>query len=209
MYTIKNKKKNEEYLIKIIVIGESNIGKTSLTNYYIKRTPVDIIQNNSPTIGIEFFSKIINIDNIPIKLHIWDTAGQEKFKSITKAYYREAIGALLCFSITNKHSFLSIPSYINDIREYCDYNVQLIIVGTFNDECDKREVTEKEITKFCEAYDLIYVEISSKTGHNIDKLFKLLIDKILIKHKNGLINIKRSYDLVTIPDNNKNCCNIS
>ncbi|CAH6421140.1 Ras family GTPase [uncultured virus] len=169
---------NIDFIIKVIIIGDSIIGKTSIGEKYVNNKFNDT--NPISTIGVDFFSKIIKFQNKNIKLQIWDTAGQERFRSITKSYYRDCTGIFLCFSLINKMSFLNLKKYINDINQICLYNPKIILVGTFLDKLDEYNGFEKEVNNFIEENKFIYIEVSSKTGENIDELFKKMIELIMV-----------------------------
>jgi len=171
---------DEEYSVTYVIIGDSNIGKTSMANYYVNNKKADE-KINETTIGVEFFPYNIIYNNTKLKLNIWDTAGQERYKSIAKCYYRYPHGAFVCFSITKRKTFLNLYSYINDLKELNNKDANIILVGTFSDKQEERTVTKEDIMEFAEKNNLIYIEVSSKTGENIDKCFsimnKLMYDK--------------------------------
>ena len=125
---------DNKYIFKIIIIGNTGSGKSSLLLRYTR----DIFNNYyEPTIGVDFGTKQIDIpynnQHIPIKLQIWDTAGQERFSTITKSYYRNTCGVVIVFDLTNKESFNSIPKWINNIEDNCDSTVQKILIGNKSD----------------------------------------------------------------------------
>lgn len=134
---------NYEYLFKLILIGDSSVGKscllTRLIDEYFK-------SECDPTIGIEFGTKILKSSSgIPIRLQIWDTAGQENFRSITQAYYKGAIGALVVFDITNAQSFENLQKWINDAKSNTNSdNFELIILGNKHDLVQCRKVSKEQ-----------------------------------------------------------------
>lgn len=192
---------NYDYLYKIIIVGASNIGKTALTNYYF-----DIRDNAGyATLGVEFYVKNVEIDDTKIKAHIWDTAGQEKFYSITKSYFRNAAGAFLCFSIVDRRSFQMIENYINDIRELSTKKASIILVGTHSDLDDKRKVSLSEITAFVVKHNIEYIEVSGITGANINYLFDSMYQKIYGSVLKGELKLTKKQPTVSIT-NKKSCC---
>jgi small GTP-binding protein len=193
------------YLIKLIVIGNSGVGKSSLSEYYILKKPASPI--NSPTIGVEFYTKIVNI-NKKLKLQIWDTAGQEKYRSITRAYFRDAYGAIICFSITDKQSYEDIKHHIKDLEMYGSENVVKLLVGTCTDLNDSRVITKSQGKQLAKDIGAQYIETSSVNGYNIDKAFDIVLKQITIQINNCTIspkiinNRKHEYN----NNNNSTCC---
>ncbi len=193
---------NYDYLYKIILVGTSNIGKTALVNHYF-----DVKDNfGYSTLGVEFYVKKFEINDTKIKSHIWDTAGQEKFYSITKSYFRNATGALLCFSIVDRHSFSMLERYINDIKELCIKNVAIILVGTHADMADKRSVSIAEVNKFVTYHNIEYIEISSVTGANIDYLFDSIFQKTYGLVLNGEMKLDKKERSVSVTNKHSGCC---
>ncbi len=199
---------------KCVVVGDSGIGKSSLSEYYINGNHCN--DSHHPTIAIEFFGKTIVRDGKKIKLQIWDTAGQERFKSITRTYYRDSVGALVCFSITNRKSFKNLEEYIEDVKLHSDSNIQIILVGTFSDMYKRREVSREEAEKFAKDLNVPYYEVSAKTGTNVNECFDRLVNRILECYKSGEIPYHESYDTISVlPSDNSylpemsSCCNFS
>ena len=178
-----------DYKLKIIVIGDSGIGKTSLISCYVNEKPISSL--SAPTIGVEYSSKIAKYSNKKFKTQIWDTAGQEKFRSITKNYYRDAIGVIICFSITNRNSFENLKSYLEDIDNICNKNIQKILVGTFYDHNDDRTVLNSEAINFANKHNVEYIEASSITGIGVNKCFTQLLKNISIAMDKKLLNIQK------------------
>jgi small GTP-binding protein len=117
---------NANVSYKFIIIGCAGVGKTAL----LKRLVDDNFSDSTdPTVGVEFEAVVLQIDNQKVRLQIWDTAGQEKFRAITKAYYRTAAGVLIVFDLTDRRSFDQLPSWINDVRTLCDPFAVSTLVG--------------------------------------------------------------------------------
>lgn len=178
-----NINKPYSFIFKIILIGDSNCGKTSLINRYVKKT---FSENYICTIGVDFMMKNILINKELIKLQIWDTAGMEKYKQITTSYYRGAQAALICFDLTSYQSFLNLEKWISDYQRYSNsiFKKVIYIIGTKCDLVDERKVGNKEIDDFVKRNNFAYYECSAKTGSNIDFLFIELSNFLYSHYKN-------------------------
>ncbi|CUV04148.1 unnamed protein product [Cryptosporidium hominis] len=174
-----------DYLFKYIIIGDTAVGKSCLLLQFTdRRFRVD----HDLTIGVEFGARIINLDAKKIKLQIWDTAGQESFRSITRSYYRGAAGALLVYDITRRDTFNHLSKWLNDVKRNATPNMTIILVGNKSD-LDRREVTTEEGVEFAEQNGLLFIETSAKTSNNVEEAFLKVAEKI---YKNILDGI---YDL--------------
>uniref|UniRef100_A0A6B2G1N5 Ras-related protein Rab-2B (Trinotate prediction) n=1 Tax=Myxobolus squamalis TaxID=59785 RepID=A0A6B2G1N5_MYXSQ len=132
---------------------------------------------------------MINIDNNDIKLQIWDTAGQESFRSITRSYYRGAAGALLVYDITRRETFDHLQSWIDDTRQHGTPNVVIMVIGNKSDLEDKREVKKEEGEAFAREHGLIFMETSAKNASNVEEAFINTAKEIHRKIVDGLINV--------------------
>ena len=141
-----NKSETHTHLYKIVLVGDAGVGKTHIINRYVKgQIPHTII----PTIGIEFATKTVTLrDGGTIKTQIWDTAGQEKYRSITSAHYRKAVGALLVYDVTKEKTFESIKRWLEEIRQHADRDIVLMLVGNkvdiTNEYPQQRKVSKEE-----------------------------------------------------------------
>ena len=164
-----------DYLFKLLIIGESGVGKTCLL---LRFTDDSFTSNHLTTIGIYFKIKIINLENKLIKLQIWDTAGQERFRTITKTYYKGAHGIILTYDVTDQTSFKNIRNWIKQIEANAQTNVCKVLVGN---KCDKpdRVVTEEEGKKLADDFSMSFFETSAKTNQNVNEVFQFLTQEIL------------------------------
>ena len=170
--------KKYDYIFKLILIGSSGVGKSSILQRYIQKI---FNTEYTCTIGVDFFMKSINIKDKIIKLQIWDTAGTEKFKSITTGYYRGANAALVVFDLTSKSSFDSVSEWIENYYKYShpDSEKHVVLIGNKSDLKDKREISEEEIFKFTTDNKIKYFETSAKNGENIDECFYFISEKLM------------------------------
>jgi len=167
---------NYEYLFKILLIGNSNVGKSSLFLRY-----VDEIwkENFVPTIGVDFKIKSIKIDNKTIKLQIWDTAGQERFRSVLSSYFKGANGILLLYDITNVNSFKSLSNWLIEIEKNSSKNVKKILIGNKCDLNDLRKIPTNKGKEFADTYNMKFIETSVKNNININECFYILGKELL------------------------------
>ncbi|KAL8033083.1 hypothetical protein ABFS82_13G139900 [Erythranthe guttata] len=155
------------YLFKYIIIGDTGVGKSCLLLQFTDKRfqPVHDL-----TIGVEFGARMITIDNKPIKLQIWDTAGQESFRSITRSYYRGAAGALLVYDITRRETFNHLASWLEDARQHANPNMSIMLIGNKCDLSHRRAVSTEEGEQFAKENGLIFMEASAKTAQNVEEV---------------------------------------
>ena len=168
------------YIIKLLTLGETEVGKTSIVLRY---SDDKFHESKIATIGIDFKIKMIKKGNEKIKVSIYDTAGQERFKNIVKHYYKGANGVLLIFDITKRDTFEKLDYWLTDLQENSDNLDYLFIylIGNKNDLEAERKVSTEEANKFAQEKNLSYIEVSAKTGFNIKKLFDETIKRTLEK----------------------------
>ena len=166
---------------KLIFLGDQSVGKSCILNRFLNDT---FIEDYQATIGLDFQSKNVQIDNQDIHLLLYDTAGQEKFRSLIPMYTRDANIILLVYDITSKESFNNLSQWLKDLTNININEVILCIVGNKIDLNEKREVEFDEGKKFAEDHDFIFNEISAKTGEGFSELFyKNLFEKIRVKFR--------------------------
>lgn len=166
--------------IKIIVLGDTNVGKTALIDALIKKK-FDSDYHCS-TIGVEFASKIVIMNGKDTKAYIWDTAGQESYRSLITNYYRDCQGAIIVFDVTDIKSFGNLKYWRDEVRKYNPgKHVEEIIIANKIDKTRERIVTEEMIEHFCSEEGIQYIETSAKQLLNTDKYFQILINNIAAK----------------------------
>ena len=173
--------------LKLLIIGDSRVGKTSLLLNYVEKI---FPEAHISTLGVEYKEKEIIKDNYIIRLQIWDTAGEERFRSITKSIYRNANGILFVCDITNRESFKNIKNWIKD-ADNVDKDIKGIIIGNKIDLDNERVVSVEDLEEIGKKYNMPFIETSAKTGMNVNKCFEVLIDE-LFKNKNA-DEIKEEY----------------
>ncbi|KAH9313224.1 hypothetical protein KI387_028259 [Taxus chinensis] len=174
------------YLFKYIIIGDTGVGKSCLLLQFTDKRfqPVHDL-----TIGVEFGARMITIDNRPIKLQIWDTAGQESFRSITRSYYRGAAGALLVYDITRRETFNHLASWLEDARQHANANMTIMLIGNKCDLAHRRAVSTEEGEKFAKENGLIFMEASAKTAQNVEEAFISTASQIYHKIQEGVFDV--------------------
>ena len=177
-----------DYLYKILLIGNSSVGKSSIFSRYVDNSYSDL---SVSTIGVDFKIKTLKINNKIVKLQIWDTNGQERFRTITNSYYRNSHGILVVFDITDRKSFTELRNWLNDADRYTE-NACKILVGNKCDLQHIREVTYEEAKEFADAKELIYIEVSAKKTINIDSIFETLTTDLVKNTVNHTLSNKKN-----------------
>jgi Ras-related protein Rab-2A len=161
------KNRSYAYLFKYIIIGDTGVGKSCLLLQFTDKRfqPVHDL-----TIGVEFGARMISIDQKNIKLQIWDTAGQESFRSITRSYYRGAAGALLVYDITRRETFNHLTRWLEEARQNANSNMVIMLIGNKSDLDHRRAVSTEEGDRFAKENNLVFLETSAKSAHNVEEV---------------------------------------
>ena len=170
-----------DVLFKIVVIGDSGVGKSNLITRY---TRDHFTKDSKSTIGVEFASKLIEYDGVKIKGQIWDTAGQDRFRAIAAAYYRGAHGALIVYDITNPNSFQNLESWFKEIQNQGELNCINVLVGNKCDLKELRQVETADGIKYAEKRNIRFVETSAADNTNVDMVFTTLMQDIYKNQRN-------------------------
>ena len=169
-----------DFQFKILFLGDSEVGKTSILVRYAE----DKFESNGlPTLGVDLIYKYIKIDNKNIRLDLWDTAGEERFKNIAKNYYKGANGIIFVFDLTKFDTFTRLRNWIEDVKENVSPESEMALAGNKSDLIDLREVSQEMINDISKQYNLNYFEISALNGAGINEVFDYLIKKLSSKTK--------------------------
>lgn len=175
-----------EYSLKFIIVGDTSVGKSNLLLQFTDRK---FQPKHNITIAVEYGTKLISRKNIVYKLKIWDTAGQEAFRSITRLYYRDAIGCLLVYDITQRDTFLSLSRWLKHIKKNVSENASIVLIGNKSDLESERVVTKEEGSRFANDNNLVFFETSARANINVENVYIELIDQINRKINDGIIEI--------------------
>ncbi|XP_076302391.1 LOW QUALITY PROTEIN: ras-related protein Rab-3-like [Lasioglossum baleicum] len=176
---------NFDYMFKLLIIGNSSVGKTSFLFRYADDSFTSAFVS---TVGIDFKVKTVFRHDKRVKLQIWDTAGQERYRTITTAYYRGAMGFILMYDITNEESFNSVQDWVTQIKTYSCDNAQVILVGNKCDMEDERVITTERGKQLADQLGVQFFEASAKENINIKTVFEQLVDIICDKMSESLDN---------------------
>ena len=171
--------KNAKTVYKIITLGDTFAGKSCIVNRFVQNE----FENLSNTIGVDFFAKDFTFKDTTIKLQIYDTSGQEQFKSITANYYKRADGILFVFDLTREETFQNIQFWINEMKDQSDdfTKVGLVLLGNKSDLVDAKKVEIKEGMALANTLGTKYFETSAQSGYNIQEAFQFLVEDIINK----------------------------
>ncbi|MCO5606874.1 hypothetical protein L7F22_061065 [Adiantum nelumboides] len=165
----RSQRQEYEYLIKLLLIGDSGVGKSCLL---LRFADDSFTTSFITTIGIDFKIKIIELDGKRVKLQIWDTAGQERFRTITTAYYRGAMGILLVYDVNDKATFDNVRNWIKNIEQHASESVNKVLIGNKADmDPSKRAVTTAQGQALADEFGIKFFETSAKTSLNVDNAF--------------------------------------
>ncbi|KAG8391972.1 hypothetical protein BUALT_Bualt01G0243000 [Buddleja alternifolia] len=164
-----------DYVFKVVVIGDSAVGKTQLLSRFAKN---QFCLDSKSTIGVEFQTRTVNIKSKLIKAQIWDTAGQERYRAVTSAYYRGALGAMLVYDVTKRQSFDNVARWVEELRAHADNSIVIMLIGNKADLVDLRTVPTEDAVEFSENQGLYFFETSALSGNNVETAFLKLLDEI-------------------------------
>ena len=193
-----NIEEDSTYTMKLLVLGDYGVGKTSFINQFVDKT---FYETQPPTIGIDFRTKIIKIQNNTTKVQLWDTLGQEKYHSVATSLLTKANGIILMFDITNYTSFSNLHKWIEMINDKCD-KANILIVGNKSDLIESKCISQEDMQVY-NAYN--YKEVSSKTGSGIHDAIKDILKLILSNNGKSFMSLTLDESSLSIVKSSCTC----
>ena len=200
----------DDFKLKIVVVGDSGVGKTNLIRRFIQD---DFQSNSKATVGVEFFSKSFKINDNVFKIEIWDTAGQERYKSITAAYYKGAKGGLVVYDVTSKTSFDNVDNWVSEIKEKASTDMKTMMIGNKIDLKDERAVSTEEALEKAKLLELPLMEASALDSTNVKQAFYDLLKEMYKEVKKTIDVVEQAEKQnegvqldTNQPDEKKGCC---
>ncbi|OAY48967.1 ras-related protein RABA3 [Manihot esculenta] len=172
---LENHEEKIDYVFKVVVIGDSAVGKTQLLSRFTKN---EFCFDSKSTIGVEFQTRTVTIKGKVVKAQIWDTAGQERYRAVTSAYYRGALGAMVVYDVTKRPTFDHVARWVEELRAHADNSIVITLIGNKADLMDQRVVPTEDAVEFAEDQGLFFSETSALSGDNVDKAFLRLLEEI-------------------------------
>lgn len=200
------------YLYKIVLIGDWGVGKTNILSQY---TRGQFVLGSAGTIGVQFSSKTLTLEDTVVKVQVWDTAGQDKYRAITSNYYRGAHGALLVYDITRIDTFKRLDVWLKELREFVKNDCVVVLVGNKSDLVDMAEVKTELAVDYAKNLGIAFFETSALNASNIEQAFDAAIKKIHTQGSIVLPKIEPNVSLVgtgkvleekKCTEKKKNCC---
>ncbi|XP_031102533.1 ras-related protein RABA4d [Ipomoea triloba] len=167
--------KQIDYVFKVVLIGDSAVGKSQLLARFARN---EFSLDSKATIGVEFQTKTLIIDQKTVKAQIWDTAGQERYRAVTSAYYRGAVGAMLVYDMTKRQSFDHMARWLEELRSHADKNIVIMLIGNKCDLGSLRAVPVEDAQEFAERENLFFMETSALEATNVETAFMNILTEI-------------------------------
>ncbi|KAI0303282.1 GTPase [Multifurca ochricompacta] len=164
-----------DYLFKIVLAGDSGVGKSNLLSRFIRN---EFNMESRSTIGVEFATRTITVNDKRIKAQVWDTAGQARYRAITAAYYRGAVGALLLYDVTNPSTFINVKQWVQELREHASPHIATLLIGNKADLGSLRAVSAQEAAAFAAENGMMFLETSALNTSNVESAFKSVLTDI-------------------------------
>ncbi|KAM3872908.1 ras-related protein Rab-25b [Diretmus argenteus] len=163
------------FVFKVVLIGESGVGKSNLLSRFTKN---EFNHDSRTTIGVEFSTRTVQLQGFTIKAQIWDTAGLERYRAITSAYYRGAVGALLVYDITKHLTYESVERWLKELYDHADPHIVVMLVGNKTDLASERSVPNEEAKAFAEKKGILFLETSALESTNVEEAFNSVLTDI-------------------------------
>ena len=176
-------KRDYDYLFKLVLIGDSGVGKSSLLLRFADDSFTDTFIS---TIGVDFRFRTVRSDKKIVKLQIWDTAGQERFRTITSAYYRGADGIIMVYDVTNQESFDHVNEWLNEVNRYASEGTCKLLVGNKSDKVNEKVVDYDTAAAYASELDITFLESSAKSAKNVEEAFMTMASELIrLKEEKG------------------------
>ncbi|XP_062454148.1 ras-related protein Rab-25 [Rhea pennata] len=166
------------FVFKVVLIGESGVGKTNLLSRFTRN---EFNHDSRTTIGVEFSARTVPLGTAAVKAQIWDTAGLERYRAITSAYYRGAVGALVVFDITKHQTYDAVERWLKELYDHAEASVVVMLVGNKMDLAHAREVPTEEAKMFADGNGLLFTETSALDSTNVEQAFETVLKEIYSK----------------------------
>lgn len=204
IFKLKMNKWSVDYSFKIIILGDSGVGKTNI----ICRYTMNEFNFTNSTIGVDYYRKIIIHDNKKFNIQYWDTAGKERYKTVTASHYRISNGIMLVYDITNRSSFEYVQKWIDQIYLNIGIDIPILLIGNKSDLDFKRVITTEEGLLFANQYHILFIEMSAIVNVGIEFGISKLIEEIYEKNKNKVNDEKKKIDNIHLNsiENKKQIC---
>lgn len=186
-----------DYVFKVIIVGEAGVGKSCLLRRYADQS---FTENYINTIGVDFKVRTLDIMGKVVKLNIWDSAGQERFRTIVNTYYRGAHGICVVYDITDTESFEKVGEWLKDVSELAEASAKKLIIGSKVDLDSKRQVPLQDVENYANNLNIPFIETSSKSGHNVQQAF-MQMTKMLMEDVGGGDLLEADADILKLDGN--------
>jgi len=203
-------KRDYDYLFKLVLIGDSGVGKSSLLLRFADDSFTDTFIS---TIGVDFRFRTVRSEKKIVKLQIWDTAGQERFRTITSAYYRGADGIIMVYDVTNQESFDHVNEWLNEVNRYASEDTCKLLVGNKSDKVNEKVVDYDTAAAFASDLNITFLESSAKSAKNVEEAFMTMASELIrLKEEKGndTTNTSAAATGINIKQGNSNekkkCC---
>ncbi|KAG5271706.1 hypothetical protein AALO_G00183080 [Alosa alosa] len=199
------------FVFKVVLIGESGVGKSNLLSRFTKN---EFNHDSRTTIGVEFSTRTVQLNGLTIKAQIWDTAGLERYRAITSAYYRGAVGALLVYDISKHLTYESAVRWLKELYDHADPHIVVMLVGNKSDLASVRSVPTEDAKGFAEKNGLLFMETSALESTNVEVAFNNVLTEIHKKVSSrevtrgsiSAVTLTSENALSTNNEENKPCC---
>ncbi|XP_076006496.1 ras-related protein Rab-25b [Genypterus blacodes] len=199
------------FVFKVVLIGESGVGKSNLLSRFTKN---EFNHDSRTTIGVEFSTRTVQLQGFTIKAQIWDTAGLERYRAITSAYYRGAVGALLVYDITKHLTYESVERWLKELYDHADPHIVVMLVGNKTDLASERSVPTDEAKAFAEKKGILFLETSALESTNVEVAFNSVLAEIhrkvsskeVVRGSINAVSLSNSVSNTESTEERKPCC---